>query len=36
VRTLLRDILEYTATHRIPTLTLGALNAAWRTLPGWS
>lgn len=35
-RTLFRDILEYVAGHRIPTLTLGELNAAWRTLPGWS
>jgi hypothetical protein len=35
VRTLLRDLLEHIALRRIPTMTLGELNALWRTVPAW-
>ncbi len=34
-RTLLRELLHYVAANKIPTMTLGEINQAWRTIPAW-
>lgn len=35
-RTLLLDLLETVAARRLPTATVGEINAAWRTVSKWS
>ena len=36
IRTMLIELLDHLASHRIPVITVGEVNTLWRTVPKWS
>jgi hypothetical protein len=36
IRTMLLELLEHIAVHRIPVVTVGEVNSHWRTVSAWS